>query len=568
MKIGIIGFGPRGLACLENLVLELSKTPNTALARIYVFEPGSHLGTGKAWGIHQPEANYINISDHALQNLNGRETLVLGGIVIPSFPSYTQWCFENDTIENIAGDKDLYPRRSQMGRYLNTRATSMCDVLTKNNLLTIIKERVDEVQYKQKLIEISAGQTSYEVDECLLTMGHTPGKDSDETKEFKDHGKASNLNYIHNPYETEIASDDLSQTNVVIKGYGLSMLDITRQLTSYKYGDFKQKENSKYLQFKASKKCVRKIIPYSFDGLPCAPKPYGRAVDETFEPTTFQQNEFELEIRNHLAQSNTLEGIDFLVTAFCKVAAAIYVTQNDTKYTVATVQEISEAWLKDMSTTHELILDTTLAPVAYIKQIVEMAYGTIQPSLDYFLGQVWRHLQPVMYRLFAFSSVSGALMKQIIDLDQNTKRYSYGPPVESLLQLIALEEASILDLDYLIEPEVTLVNEGWKLEKGGASITAEMLVNSVMDGPALNTTDSTLLAQLKEQEWIQEVYEDLGILIHPDGTVIPKKKNAAHIPIAVVGRNAKGSILGADAILECFSPETQEWAKGVVSRIN
>jgi hypothetical protein len=51
-------------------------------------------------------------------------------------------------------------------------------------------------------------------------------------------------------------------------------------------------------------------------------------------------------------------------------------------------------------------------------------------------------------------------MKELIALNQNTKRYSYGPPVESILQLIAMQEAGILLLDFVNDPEITLVDEG------------------------------------------------------------------------------------------------------------
>ena len=47
-----------------------------------------------------------------------------------------------------------------------------------------------------------------------------------------------------------------------------------------------------YLRFHPSEECVSKILPYSIDGLPVVPKPWGREVDAKFEPSETQQNEF------------------------------------------------------------------------------------------------------------------------------------------------------------------------------------------------------------------------------------------------------------------------------------
>lgn len=89
-----------------------------------------------------------------------------------------------------------------------------------------------------------------------------------------------------------------------------------------------------------------------------------------------------------------------------------------------------------------------------------------------------------------------------------------------------------------------------------------------MDGPILKKFDSPLLEHLKSQKLLQPVDdEDLGVLTRPDGTVIPKEDRERQKTIEVLGHNAKGSVLGTDAILECFSPETHDWGKGVLERI-
>jgi len=566
MTVAIIGFGPRGLSGLENLILELSRIPEGKLKKVYVFETSEKIGTGKAWEINQPETNYINISDYALQNLKGREKIIVKNIEIPHFPSYSQWCVVNNKEENMDGDKDVYPPRFQMGKYLHERALSITEILKNEDLVAIIKEKVISVDLQKGKLSVTIKKKSFDVDECLIALGHTPVKDSAETKKYKKHDKENEVIYIHKPYSALIARDDLQNREVAIKGFGLSMLDITRQLTSYKFGTFQKKKKSDYLKFTPKAGCVKKIIPYSFDGLPCVPKPYGRKVDETFAPSITQNNIFELQLRNALAAPKKIKTIDFLLDAFANVAVEIYLANMETAASKESISNVIIRWLKDTTTSHKLILDIKLPALDYMKHTVKMAWGTEDASLDYTTGQVWRHLQPVMYRVFAFCGISSEVMKSIIDMDQRTKRYSFGPPVESILQLIALHEAGILDLSLVNDPDVEVINKGWKITKNESSSTLGMLCNSVMDDPVLKKFDSSIITSLNNQELIQSVHDELGILTRADGTVIPPKTTANKIPIAVVGRNAKGSVLGTDAIRECFSPETHNWAKGIILR--
>ncbi|OAB81840.1 FAD/NAD(P)-binding protein [Cochleicola gelatinilyticus] len=567
MTLAVVGFGPRGLACLENFLLELSLKEITAEVTIKIFEPASELGTGKAWELDQPFTNYINISDHALQNLQGREKIVWRELTLPSFPSYAKWCRDKDEATQSDGDKDLYPERSQMGTYLNQRAKSICEVLQKKQLLQVYKERVTHLLYANRSVVLTTLNTTHTVNECLLTLGHLPNTHSDETKKFIAHSKNTEAIYIHDPYDAVIARDDLSETTVAIKGFGLSMIDITRQLTNYKFGTFVESEEEPLLQFISEKGCVQKIVPYSLDGLPCMPKPYGRKVDQQFEPSIEQENNFTLALRNALAEPDCLENADFLLNAFSEIAAQIFSRNHTGAISKAEVPSLIIQWLKDPETSHALILDIKLPLKEYLLQSIHMAYGTVASSLDFTIGQVWRHLQPAMYRVFAFSGLPGAIIKEIVDIDERTKRYSYGPPVESMLQLVALVDAGILELRFAKDPEVEMIKEGWKFTKDDNEVAAKMLCNSVMEAPILRKLDSTLITSLQEQQLVQEVYKDLGIKTRPDGTLISKKENATRIPIAVVGRIAKGSVLGVDAVLECFSPETHDWARGVVNNL-
>ncbi|HIB49500.1 MAG TPA: FAD/NAD(P)-binding protein [Flavobacteriaceae bacterium] len=567
MNVAIVGFGPRGLACLENLILSAADCDNFQLDTILLFDAGQKMGTGLAWRLDQPETNCINISHRALVDLKGREQIVWNGVTIPSFPSYVTWCVQNEMLYDINSDKDQYPARSQMGQYLHQRAKSMYLRLEEVGKVKLIKEEVTQLEYDDRIISLSTNNVTYRVDECLLTLGHLPTEDTEEDTANKKHASINSKPiYIHDPYKKQLAREDLGNRNVIIKGFGLTMLDVMKQLTSYRFGSFHKKHGSHFLEFEPSKGCVRKIIPYSHDGLPLVPKPYGREVDAKFIPDEQQKNAFELTIRNALAEAEKQKDIQFVLNAFAEVAVPIHLRITGTKDDAQTLEAVVLAWLKDTDIRHESLLDTGLPVVEYLKKTIAMSLGKSLPTLDYTMGQIWRHLQPLLYRLFAFSGVSGKVMNQLITVDEFTKRYSYGPPVESMLEVLALEAAGILDVGFVNNPDVSMMSQGWRLRKDKLTITAGMLCNSVLDTPNLNLLQHALIQSLKKHNLIHAVNEGLGIATYPDATVRVPDHPDKRVPIAVVGRNAKGSVLGTDAILECFSPETKAWAEGVVSR--
>lgn len=92
------------------------------------------------------------------------------------------------------------------------------------------------------------------------------------------------------------------------------------------------------------------------------------------------------------------------------------------------------------------------------------------------------------------------------------------------------------------------------------------MINSVLDAPKLLDVTSPLIKNLLQNDLIQPIHSKLGIETTADGYVItPDDKN--DVPIAVLGRLAKGSVIGVDAILECFGPRIEDWAKAYVSQL-
>ena len=195
-----------------------------------------------------------------------------------------------------------------------------------------------------------------------------------------------------------------------------------------------------------------------------------------------------------------------------------------------------------------------------------MATGEIGPSLDYCVGQVWRHCQPTLYRAFSHASLPEKIIAETIALDERMKRYSYGPPVESMQQVLALAKAGILNLNYISDPNIILKELGWELASNEKSIVCNVMIDCVLNPPKLLEVNSSLVKNLLANDLIKPLHSDLGIHTRKDGSVVTEV-DSGNIPMALLGRLSKGSVIGVDAILECFGQRTIDWAKGAIERL-
>jgi len=136
-------------------------------------------------------------------------------------------------------------------------------------------------------------------------------------------------------------------------------------------------------------------------------------------------------------------------------------------------------------------------------------------------------------------------------LDESTKRYSYGPLIESIQQLLALINEGIKNLDFVNDPNIELSKEGWRFYLDDKSIIANMMIDSVLYYPQIRSVKSSIVQNMLADDLIKVVNDNLGVETDESGYLI-SENNDKKIPITLLGRLAKGSIIGVDAIMECF----------------
>ena len=567
-EIAIIGCGPRGLYSLECLVIELSNQDTINIPSIFIFDDCKDPGAGQVWKVNQNEANWINISVQHLSELKERPSLEIKGVEIPKFHSFVDWAERHNFYQKT--DILTFPPRSVMGRYLSERFQSIAQPLIQQEVLTLYKERIVRVSSIENSIVLqSTTNKKYTVDECLVTIGHQPVSLSEEMRQWQLLANKYGLDFIKNPYDEHLLHK-IDTKNIAIRGIGLAMIDVVR-LFALKFGHFIDLRDSPFCEYECDNPKSFHITPYSPDGLPPVPKPYTTEIDKIFDPGEDVKKLFKEKISNLIQCANDESFIDEFLYCIVEIIVDLYLQKADffrkSNNTKSDIRNVLFAWLKDMNHKHELFLDINLDCKGYMEQTVLMAHNLTKISLDYLAMQVWRHLQPTMYVLFSHCDLPDEVMEKIVELDENSKRYTFGPPVDSIKQLIALSDKGILDFNFAKDPSIEITKDGWKISSNSSNIYSKAMIDSVLASPLAKDITSPLFADLIEDRALIPVSANLGFKTYKDARIFESSGTARNFSLCMIGRYCKGSVLGVDAILECFGREAEDWSKSLVKRI-
>ena len=557
--------GPRGLSALESLIISLDKNNCLRDIQLILFERTKLEGCGPVYDIHQVDSNWINITERILL-LQKRPTVRINDIKIPGFPSFHQW-IEKDYSKISAMEADVYPPRKLVGNYLRNRWLSLFSPLKQAKIAKLVNDTVIDIQPSNSEYTIKTHNRQFKkIDEILLTIGHQPTEYSKQLQEWLSFShNNSGVNLFTSPYPIHkiLQLDGLStKSQIGIRGFGLSMIDIVRSIAQ-RFGKFEPKRGkAEGYYFNSNQELSSLFVPFSLDGLPLAPKPINANVDKQYQPSEGQLKSMEVKIGNKRTQRSAVDET-FLTVPIAEITAEIYQSLVNVKTEVQVEQtdlrSLVEKWLLDPKFEHALIIDKHKTTLQQMNHFTAMALDLEPISLDFCIGQVWRHCQPTIYDKLSYNDCSDDVIAKIIALDERMKRYAYGPPVASMQQLIALTELGIVNLDFVNDPDIELSESGWKIKKDGHEITVTIMINSVLNPPELKSVTSEVVKNLLKNDMIQAVHDDLGIATNSNGYVIDQDGDV--LSLAVLGRLAKGTLIGVDAILECFGDRPAQWAE-------
>lgn len=572
-KLAIVGVGPRGLYATENLLSNLSSKDSSLEIELLFFEETGHFGNGQVYDVDQVQTNWININERIL-HLNKREDLYIANTLVPGFPSYHDWAgLDYNSI--LDEEPDTYPPRAKIGAYLKERFQTLIEPLLKAKIAILSEEVVVNISVlDDNTIHLITNLNSYNgIDQVLLTIGHQSTYASDQIKDwnaFAENNKA--LYLFENPYPISdfLNSSGLNKNSKIgLRGCGLAMIDVVRGISGV-FGDFEiVNQKNKASVFKPKDKLNLKFVPFSLDGLPPVPKPLNAKIDNLYKPEDAHIDTFASIIGNKENQQLATSS-SFLIDAILPLVSAVYnrlpETLMQSKLSTDKIENIAQKWLDNLEYKHDLIISVDEPQKTMMEKLIGMAVGEHAVSLDFCITQVWRHCQPTIYTQLSHNACQPDVFAEIISLDEKLKRYTYGPPVESIQQLVALESAGFLTFEYANNPEIELSEKGWVLKSDKKSVQVDFMINSVLDAPEVKSVNSKIVKNLLSNDLMQVVHDDYGVLTDANGYLVSNDENTT-LPIALLGRLAKGTIIGVDAILECFGSRPEAWAEACVKQI-
>lgn len=535
MKIAIVGFGPRGLAALEKLTVQVGL--GDCPADLDIFDPHATPAAGPNFSPTEPDVCLLNLP---IRDVDLPQSPNKG------VPPFRHW------VQKIEANDEIYVPRSVLGTYFTERFQALMANLPDGFKVTLCPLRVERTVRHGDGWQLAAeGSYFGPYDHVLLSLGQPKTDLDDQADRWREHAKSQGLDFTAAyPGKSLIQSaSGWAGRTVAIRGLGLSSLDVIRMLTLGLGGQF---VDGRYV---ASGREPSVLVPFSLDGHAPAPKPASGDVDALFDPTEDETKSFEAALRAALSRHGD-EGLTGIFEALKPVVSRILsetgAAEDDTAIDGWLAMEVEKPGQQE-----------TRGTVEAIEGNLKEAEGACPPSVGFTVGQVWRKWQASLRAIFDGQQTNAATAKSLITFDEGLKRYSYGAPVDNLRQLLILIDAGLVTPCAAEDPSIELSEDGWRLEADQGAVTASVMIDSVLPPPVIDKVSEPVIQGLVEDGTLVPIYDGAGAHCMPDGAVIDQSGHQV-VGLSIIGRLTNGSTIADDSIHDCFGDVTERWARGVI----
>lgn len=539
-RLAIIGLGPRALGAIEALA---SRAGGIAPPiEVDLIDPGPWPGAGPNFRPDDDPLCVLNIP------------LRLIDLPAPSGAAGAPGAVA-DWLGAGGGDGDRFPARAELGAYLAARMAA---------LLASAPEGLRLAQHARSVRCIERDGTGWWLvsgeardgpyDEVLLCQGQPSTRPDGQLARWRDHAArtGADLRPAYPARDLLDAAQGWAGCNVAIRGFGLSTLDVLRVLTRGLGGRI---EGGRY---HPSGREPRRILPFSLDGHAPVAKPASAALDARFAPSEAETARF-IEHLGAALEAPPEAALEAICAALEAPALRILrATGGDAD------PDALSRWLAQERKSPGA--QEGRGAVEALRAGIAEASGAAPPSAGYVVGQLMRKWQDALRKGFNPADVPAGTAAAIIGFDEGLKRFSYGPPIASARELLALIEAGLVDPRAADDPDIALTEDGWQLREGDVSARVTVMVDAVLPPPDLARIDDPLMAGLLAAGRAVAVAEGLGARTLPDGR-LAGRGDGAQPGLCLLGRLALGSVIAVDSIHDCFGAAAGRWADGVLARL-
>lgn len=237
--IAIVGMGPRGLAVLEHLAVNLRRIPSHSRVRVLVIDD-VEVGAGRIWRTNQPGWLMMNTLTSQITMYSGGPD---GGPARPGAgPNLYEWlCEQSDPALPKLGPGECAPR-VVYGHYLKAVYQSIVSDLPDNVTLEEVRSRVTSIEREGDAycLMFANDRVISDVQKVVLTTGHPKNNVGPAEQRYHDFAsRQPGLTYIPGGSAADMPLELIRETDTVgIMGMGLGFYDILLSLTVGRGGNF------------------------------------------------------------------------------------------------------------------------------------------------------------------------------------------------------------------------------------------------------------------------------------------------------------------------------------------
>lgn len=527
-KVAIIGLGPKGLYAFERLLARLQQVDDALKIEIHLFEKTGFFGAGETYRPDQPEYLLMNYPNRNISVWPRESPQPL----VPDCLDFVGW-LKKQGYPSVNSSANAFAPRRTVGNYL----IDCFNVLEKykKDTIQLVKHKAEvmnvETYDNGLILKYTALNTELlarlKVQEVLLTTGHSSCKGrlvSDE-----DHGSSEEIDstlipFVY-PVEKKLATIE-KQTNVGIRGLGLTFIDTVLALTEGRGGRFETLKDGNLIYMPSGQE-PQKIFPFSRSGLPMIP----RSANEGLKPYTPIYFTHE----NITSQVGLNQKISFKEHVLPLIIAEMKYRYYRIKFQKRNLNFYPDKNLRSLQEQiaifHELYprayrfnfedllraksmneSSSELGDLAYWRYLLKEADADDESSAFMAAAMTWSKLSPIFTSVYNFGGMS-ADSHALFDTQYRSvlNRVAYGPPLENMKKMMALIEIGLVNLDFAENPQVIKLDEGWGICTEQLNFQKlDVLIDARI--PSLNATDdwSLLFANMRESGLLRPftIYDD------------------------------------------------------------
>ncbi|WP_051254360.1 FAD/NAD(P)-binding protein [Arenibacter latericius] len=456
LTIGIIGFGPKGLYGLEQLLAHIANSGTTTPIAIHLFNRTGYFGSGDIYRQDQPKYLIMNYANHKI-NFNTINEPKVPHLVIDN---YVQWLSINQE-KPKSKICNLFSSRATVGKYLSHCFNELCRHLPNNVKLTTHVQTITNIhRYKNGYIlkssENESQLSNINFHKLLITTGHYSYQTGMASQQKRMTG------FINFVYPVHKQLGDISpHSKVAIKGMGLTFIDTALSLTEGRGGVFNELPNG-CLKYIPSGKEPQKIYPFSRTGLPMVPRKGDQDIlvispeviksilnpGSIIRPCSFEETILpKIKQLFHIAYYTTMlneNGLELVLEEdFSKIEEQVenfhLQHPNLPKFSW---EYIENPFNNFPYPTHEY-------NSYYHRHLIKEAELGLKKSPLMSAVSTWRQISPIFNQIYSFGGLD-APSQQLFDSYYFGlfNRLAYGPPLLNAKKILALQKVGIIDLTF------------------------------------------------------------------------------------------------------------------------